>query len=119
MFTLVARPKIDPPSLSALPQRVAESIALALNEEFGLASALKDPNDVMVAGRKICGVLCTSKVVAEQVEWVLCGVGLNTAMGEHELPAAATSLACERIAAPANECILPLLLRRLEWLRDA
>jgi len=56
--------------------------------------ALKWPNDVLVGGRKVAGVL--AQLVPETGAVVL-GVGINTAMGEDELPVpTATSVAIER-----------------------
>lgn len=117
MFTALVRPTLAPASLESLPRRVSESLAEVLGETFGLACIVKEPNDILVNGRKLCGVLCTSQVLGQSVEWVLCGIGLNTCMTTEQLPLKmATSMAVEGVTPPPHHELLPLLLDRLAWL---
>ena len=46
--------------------------------QFGVRSLLQWPNDVLVDGRKISGILCVSRVAGERA-WVGCGIGINVA----------------------------------------
>lgn len=117
MFTLLARPSLQPAELEELPRRVGVSIAETLRDELELRCTVREPNDIMVNGRKLCGVLCTSHIVGDRVEWVLCGIGLNTFMTVNDLPVPdATSLAIEGVSVPPHEELLGQLLRGLEWL---
>ncbi len=45
---------------------------------FGIATQLQWPNDVLLDGAKVAGILCISRVAGPQA-WVACGVGLNVA----------------------------------------
>lgn len=105
----------DPPRL--LPMLAALAVA-DVAERFdatGRAAAIKWPNDVLLDGRKVAGILAEGR---PQEGWVVLGIGLNVAVHEDDLPpelrAIATSLGCE----PAQlEPVLALLLERLEhWL---
>ena len=118
MFTVIARPNIVPAKLEPLPALIAERLADALARETGLTVDVKQPNDIMVSGKKLCGILCSSRVIGERVEWVLCGVGLNTHMDLLQLPlASATSLRCERVdPVPEHADLLTPLLKALDWL---
>jgi BirA family transcriptional regulator, biotin operon repressor / biotin---[acetyl-CoA-carboxylase] ligase len=117
MFTLVARPALTPAELEHLPLRVSESLARALRDCLGVPCLVKEPNDILLAGRKLCGVLCTSHIVGEDVRWVLSGIGLNTHMTREQLPlATATSLATEGVVVPPHQELLPALLESLVWL---
>jgi BirA family biotin operon repressor/biotin-[acetyl-CoA-carboxylase] ligase len=117
MFTLIARPALAPSGLESLPRRVSESIASVLRDELGLDCTVKEPNDILARGRKLCGVLCTSHIVGDRVAWVLCGVGLNTHMSAGQLPLpSATSLQIEGIASPTHRELLDRLLAALGWL---
>jgi BirA family transcriptional regulator, biotin operon repressor / biotin---[acetyl-CoA-carboxylase] ligase len=119
MFTIVSRVTFGIDELEALPRRISADIARALNDVFGLNCMLKAPNDITVAGRKLCGVLCTSHLVGADVSWLLCGVGLNTWMTAEQLPHAdATSLVLEGVTPPRHDVLLDQLLARLTWLRD-
>lgn len=111
MFTVVARPAIAPEELAELPGRVSEAIAGYLRATLGLECSVKPPNDVVVGGRKLCGVLCTSKIVGDCVEYVLCGIGLNTHMTREQLPLeTATSLHIELGDCPEHDVLLDGLL---------
>jgi BirA family biotin operon repressor/biotin-[acetyl-CoA-carboxylase] ligase len=119
MFTMLLRPSVAPEALTAMPTRIGQSIADALNATFGLGCTVKHPNDILSTGKKLCGVLCTSRVVGDRVAWLLCGVGLNTFMTHAALPhAEATSLALEGARVPPHPELLTVLLAGLEWLRD-
>ena len=75
----------------SLPQAAALGVVAYL-EENGLAAQTKWPNDVLVDGRKICGIL------AEPCNGVVLGIGLNVNMDADEAAAIgqpATSLRIE------------------------
>ncbi len=114
MFTLIARPDVEPAALTDLPARVSETIRGYLRESLGLDCSVKPPNDIVVGGRKLCGVLCTSKIVGDRVEYVLCGIGLNTHMTDEQLPLdTATSLLVELGKCPPHEDLLDEVLGRI------
>ncbi|HAX23783.1 MAG TPA: biotin--[acetyl-CoA-carboxylase] ligase [Chloroflexi bacterium] len=115
MFTIISRPTIGPASLADLPARVSEAICGYLRATLGLACEVKPPNDIVVDGRKLCGVLCASKIVGERVEHVLIGIGLNTRMSRDQLPLeTATSLLIETGGCPGHDELLDGLLSALE-----
>jgi BirA family biotin operon repressor/biotin-[acetyl-CoA-carboxylase] ligase len=117
MFTILSRRTFATAELAALPLRVSASIVAMLRETFALQCIVKPPNDVVVSGRKLCGVLCTSHLVGERVEWVLCGIGLNTFMTAADRPLeSATSLAMEGVATPSHGDLLEQLIARIGWL---
>lgn len=117
MFTLIARPAISLADLDSLPLRVSESVACFLRQDLGVPCEVKPPNDIVIGDRKLCGVLCTSHIVGDRLEWVLCGVGLNTRMTRDQLPIdSATSLAIEGFEVPEHRDMIDRLLRRLAWL---
>ncbi len=54
-------------------------IGLAVYEAlagFGIATQLQWPNDVLVNGAKVAGILCVSRVAGDEA-WAACGVGIN------------------------------------------
>ena len=71
---------------------VAEAVS-----EFGVRAELKWPNDVLVSGRKLAGILAEASSVGGGVEWVVLGIGVNVAAPPSSLPESllesATSLA--------------------------
>jgi BirA family biotin operon repressor/biotin-[acetyl-CoA-carboxylase] ligase len=45
-------------------------------EELGARNTLQWPNDVLMSGRKVAGILCISRVTGEYA-WAGCGIGIN------------------------------------------
>ena len=75
---------------SWLPLLAGVAIVDALSEVTGLRAGLKWPNDVLVNGQKLAGILAD---VAAASETVVVGLGLNVSLGADELPVPdATSL---------------------------
>jgi len=75
-FTILLRPPaVEGLQLISLGAGVA--VAEALRELHGVRALLKWPNDVLVNGRKLCGVLIEGRMEADRVHYVLVGVGIN------------------------------------------
>jgi BirA family biotin operon repressor/biotin-[acetyl-CoA-carboxylase] ligase len=67
----------DPPALLPL----AAGVAVA--EAVGVAARLKWPNDVLLEGRKVAGILVEGRL---QEGWAVVGIGLNVALRVSDLP---------------------------------
>jgi BirA family biotin operon repressor/biotin-[acetyl-CoA-carboxylase] ligase len=103
----------DPPRLLPLAGGVAVAEVAELASERAL---IKWPNDVLVGGRKVAGILVEGR---PQEAWAVVGVGLNVAIQEHEFPPElrdrAGSLGLEpRDVEPTLERLLDRLAR---WIR--
>ncbi|MGB2952964.1 MAG: biotin--[acetyl-CoA-carboxylase] ligase [Gaiellaceae bacterium] len=110
LCSLALRPSVDPERLPELTRVAAEACAEAIAAITGLEPELKDPNDVLVHGRKVAGIL------AEAGEGrVLLGVGVNVNVVEPDLPTDnATSLLVETGNPVDRRELLAELLDRLE-----
>jgi BirA family biotin operon repressor/biotin-[acetyl-CoA-carboxylase] ligase len=80
LMSVCLRPRVEPARLPELTVVAARSVAEAIAAETGLAPTLKHPNDVLVEGRKIAGVLAEASNGR-----VVLGIGVN--VGQTELPA--------------------------------
>ena len=78
--------------------RAGLAVAEALQTLIPQPVQLKWPNDVMLYGRKLGGVLCEARWQGESLGWVVVGVGLNIKNSvPHELEGGAVSLAASGI----------------------
>ncbi len=75
-LSMVLHPPLAPALVSPLALVVGLGVAEAL-ESFGAAVRLKWPNDVLLGGGKVAGVLLEMSAEADRVEWVVAGVGIN------------------------------------------
>jgi BirA family biotin operon repressor/biotin-[acetyl-CoA-carboxylase] ligase len=116
----VLRPRTDATALLPL----AAGVAVAdVAKEHGVRAELKWPNDALVHGRKLAGILVEASSGSGGVEWVVLGIGINVTLDVATLgpPAAdvATSLQLETGAAPALEEVAAGVLSRLSVWYDA
>jgi BirA family biotin operon repressor/biotin-[acetyl-CoA-carboxylase] ligase len=106
-------PRVDPQRLPELTGVSARAAAEAIEAVSGLAPEIKEPNDLLVAGRKIAGVLAEARE-----ERVVLGIGINVNVAESDLPAEvdlpATSLLVETGHETDRAELLVELLDRLE-----
>jgi BirA family biotin operon repressor/biotin-[acetyl-CoA-carboxylase] ligase len=119
-LSVLLRPDRERVSLIPLAAGVAVAEAVL---ELGVRSELKWPNDVLVSGRKLAGILAEASSSGGGVEWVVLGIGVNVAVDVALLPegrqASATSLAAcgARDARPSG--VAAATLARLSVWYDA
>ena len=102
----------DRKNLYFLTMLAALAVQRGIEKTTGVKCQLKWPNDVLVNGKKVCGILLESKASVESVDYALVGIGINVNMkiADHpEIAAIATSLALET----ASEVSRTELLRNL------
>jgi BirA family biotin operon repressor/biotin-[acetyl-CoA-carboxylase] ligase len=89
--------------------------AKTIKEIYGLEPLIKLPNDVLLNGKKICGIL-TENVIGEEIKTSIMGIGLNTNIKEmpSELKDIATSLEIELKKEVSNEKIINQIILELQ-----
>jgi BirA family biotin operon repressor/biotin-[acetyl-CoA-carboxylase] ligase len=85
-LSVILRPKIKAIEASKLTFIASLSVAEVLREQYRLNAETKWPNDVLVNGKKICGVLAKMITTGESVEGVILGIGLNANFPASILP---------------------------------
>jgi BirA family biotin operon repressor/biotin-[acetyl-CoA-carboxylase] ligase len=109
-FSVLQRPAWPVAQWGWLPLLTGLAVATALRDQAGLDAVVKWPNDVLVEGRKVCGVLAE---VAD-ASCVVLGIGLNVTNRPDELPSqAATSLRIEGATTTDRDTLLRSVLRAL------
>ena len=96
-MSLLLRPEIAPVKAPMLTLVMAYAAAMALRECTGLDVQIKWPNDLVINGKKICGILTEMSTEAEWIRYVIVGIGINVNMDGFpgELGKTATSLKLE------------------------
>ena len=92
-FSLLLRPELSVNNVSMLTLVMAHSVCCAIRSKTGLECGIKWPNDIVVDGRKVCGIL-TELEMQKSAYAVIVGVGVNVMHQdfEEELAIKATSL---------------------------
>lgn len=115
-FTILLRPSFPADKASSLTLVMALSVARALEKECGVEAMIKWPNDIVIHGKKVCGILTEMSIDMDAVNYVVVGAGINANLQEipQELEDKATSLLieCGRRVSRAN--VLKAVLESFE-----
>ena len=118
LVSILLRPAVDPPRLPELSLIAGGAVAEAIKAVTGLEPSIKFPNDVLIGGRKVAGILAESSEGR-----VVLGVGVNVNQTEEQLPPDVqkepTSLLLELGAPVDRRILLAEILLRLEDAYDS
>jgi BirA family biotin operon repressor/biotin-[acetyl-CoA-carboxylase] ligase len=113
LCSILLRPRIPAVSWPLLSLAAGVAVARALGRVAGVDARLKWPNDVVIAGRKVAGILLESR--GRESPAVVIGIGIN--VGQRSFPAdlepTATSLRLARGAPVDREALLRTVLEEL------
>jgi BirA family biotin operon repressor/biotin-[acetyl-CoA-carboxylase] ligase len=124
-MSLLLRPAISPSEGGLLSAWAGLAVLQALAPGgWGSARAgLKWPNDVLVDGRKLCGILVDARSVGERLTFAVVGVGLNVNHDAADFPSdvAATAASLKMVKGEASDraAILGEVVRAMERTYDA
>ncbi|MGN0997331.1 MAG: biotin--[acetyl-CoA-carboxylase] ligase [Candidatus Ventricola sp.] len=76
-MTLILRPQAHPSQVARLSLLTALAVAEGIAAETGLDARIKWPNDIVVGGRKVCGMLLEMNADEQSVHDVVAGIGIN------------------------------------------
>ena len=114
--TLLLRPRLSPVQAPLLTMLAGLSLHSAILAQTGLNAELKWPNDILVQGKKLGGILTEMHAEPSQVRFVIVGIGLNVNQEKFpdELASIATSLRKESGKSHSRLELLVRLLREFE-----
>ncbi len=76
-MSILLRPNLAPQDAGLLTLMAAVVVSEAIFDVTGLQSILKWPNDILVQGKKLCGILTEMAADPESIDWVVVGIGCN------------------------------------------
>lgn len=96
-FTLILKPDYGPGHTSMVTLVMGLAVAEGIRKTCGVEAGIKWPNDIVVNGKKVCGMLAEMSVERDYVHYVVIGVGINVRLQEFapEIADTATSLCQE------------------------
>jgi len=111
LASIIVRPRLPQTLLPTFSPMTAVATAEALRRVAPVAARVKWPNDVLVGGKKIAGILLESRAPV-----IIIGIGVNLGQREFppELAGLATSVALETGRAPDRETMLSALLEEFD-----
>ena len=115
-MTIILHPKCKIDELDNLTVEIAEKIKSAIYELYGYKLEIKEPNDLMFNGKKICGILTELHSQGEKIKYLLISFGFNVNEDSfsEETKEIATSLKKETGKDFIREEIISKIIEKLE-----
>ncbi|MGG6309546.1 biotin--[acetyl-CoA-carboxylase] ligase [Paenibacillus macerans] len=93
-MSLLLRPDRQPLSIaSQLTLLTAVAVCRAVRKTSGVDAGIKWPNDLMVNGRKLCGIIVESIAEDELIRYAIAGIGIDVNLEAQDIPAELKSVA--------------------------
>ena len=122
-FSLILRPELDAARPGVLTAGLGVACAQAIRRTSGLPVEVKWPNDIVLGGRKLAGMLVESTLMDGRITTAVCGIGINVHLSTDDIPAelleTASSVAIEvgrskRGSVPDRASLLAAILSEIE-----
>jgi len=121
-LSVILRPSIKPERAPELTVLAAIATVRALENFAGLNASIKWPNDVVINGKKLCGILAESQAEPDVIRSIVMGIGINVNMQRDDFPDElkdlATSLFIEKDKVFSRRELLLILLENFEAIYD-
>ncbi len=118
-FSLLLRPSLHPQEVTRLTVSTATALRRAIEQQTGLKPEIKWPNDIILSGKKVAGILTELHAEPDRISYVIVGMGANVNLNPADFPPdlrkTATSL---KIALGRDVPLAELAVRLLNALDD-
>lgn len=99
-MTIMLKPKISPADAAKITLLTACAVCQGIEEICGIYPKIKWPNDIVINGKKLCGILTEMSAEMDEINYLIIGIGINVnlelAEFPQELQAIATSIKIEK-----------------------
>ena len=117
-FSVLLRPDLRPQEATQLTVASATALRRAIQSETGLHPEIKWPNDILIGGKKVAGILTELSAELDRVRHVILGIGVDVNLGTSEFPPElrklATSLKIESGKTISRSELATAILRELD-----
>jgi BirA family biotin operon repressor/biotin-[acetyl-CoA-carboxylase] ligase len=117
-FSVLLRPDLRPQETTQLTVASATALRRAIQAETGLRPEIKWPNDIVIGGKKVAGILTELSAELDRVRHVILGIGVDVNLGASDFPPElrkpATSLKIESGREISRAELATTILRELD-----
>jgi BirA family biotin operon repressor/biotin-[acetyl-CoA-carboxylase] ligase len=118
-FSILLRPDLRPQEATQLTVASATALRRAIAGETGLKPEIKWPNDILLGGKKVAGILTELNAEVDRVRHIILGIGIDVNLDAGEFPAdlkkSATSLKIETGETVSRAELAVAILRELDF----
>jgi BirA family biotin operon repressor/biotin-[acetyl-CoA-carboxylase] ligase len=117
-FSILLRPELRPQETTQLTVASATALRRAIKSVTGLSAEIKWPNDLLISGKKVVGILTEMGAEVDRVRYIILGIGVDVNQNAGEFPAElrkiATSLKIEAGEEICRAELATAILRELD-----
>lgn len=117
-FSVLLRPHLRPMEATQITIAAATALSRAIQERANIRPEIKWPNDILIRGRKVAGILTELSAELDMIKHVILGIGVDVNLSASEFPTdlrrIATSLKIESGHAVARADLAAAILRELD-----
>jgi BirA family transcriptional regulator, biotin operon repressor / biotin---[acetyl-CoA-carboxylase] ligase len=85
-FSVLLRPDLRPQAATQLTVAAATALARAIRSQTNLLPEIKWPNDILINGKKVAGILTELSAELDQVKYLILGMGIDVNLNASEFP---------------------------------
>ena len=82
-MSVVLRPDLPPHKIQLLTLLVSCAVFDAI-KQLGIDAGIKWPNDIILDGKKVCGILLEMNSEADKINYICAGIGINVSQSEND-----------------------------------
>jgi BirA family biotin operon repressor/biotin-[acetyl-CoA-carboxylase] ligase len=117
-FSVLLRPDLRPQETTRLTVASATALRRAIESQTGLRPEIKWPNDILIHGKKVAGILTELSGELDHVNYIILGIGVDVNLSQVDFPAelrkSATSLKIELGKPVSRPELAVAILRELD-----
>jgi BirA family biotin operon repressor/biotin-[acetyl-CoA-carboxylase] ligase len=115
-FSVLLRPEMPPQAATQLTVAAATALVRAIQQQTEIAPEIKWPNDILIGGKKVAGILTELTAELERVKDIVLGIGVDVNIDDFpaDLRKIATSLKIESGAHVDRSALAAAILRELD-----
>jgi BirA family transcriptional regulator, biotin operon repressor / biotin---[acetyl-CoA-carboxylase] ligase len=118
-FSILLRPNLRPQEATQLTVASATALRRAIFSETKLKPEIKWPNDILIGGKKVAGILTELSAEVDRVRYIILGIGIDVNLDADEFPVelkkTATSLKIESGETISRAELATAILRELDF----
>ncbi|HBY56514.1 MAG TPA: biotin--[acetyl-CoA-carboxylase] ligase [Candidatus Atribacteria bacterium] len=85
-LSIILFPQLPPSYIPRITLMTAVAIVKAIKIRTQIKSQIKWPNDILIQGEKVCGILTEMSAELDIINWIVVGVGINVNIDNQEFP---------------------------------
>jgi len=85
-LSIILYPQLSPSYIPRITLTTAVAVVKTIEKVGRIKALIKWPNDILIKGKKLCGILAEMNAELDLINWVVVGIGINVNINQEEFP---------------------------------